>query len=201
MKTKIKEDLSKILKQALKKAAGIECDAKTLDLSFEIPREEKFGDLSTNIILKLAKEKKMAPRKLAEPVSAELQNIMSQSSLKERVSKVSIEGPGFINFHYSHHEISSVIGEIHELKADFGRPRAPQIKNILGPAGGSFQRRGQDLPGAPTEPGKARQELRLLDGRLVRAVWSAQAGHHYERGDRSDARTLDTRAAMECGDS
>ena len=56
----IKKELAKLLKEALRQGPGDPLSAEELESSFEIPREEKFGDLTTPIVLKLAKEKKCA---------------------------------------------------------------------------------------------------------------------------------------------
>lgn len=59
----------------------------------EVPREKNHGDFASNIALLLAKEARMAPRQIAEIISANLE-------LKDTdVEKVEIAGAGFINFY------------------------------------------------------------------------------------------------------
>ena len=58
----LKEELTALLLAALKE----ESPAADIVSSFETPREEKFGDLSTHIVLRLAKEMKRPPRPMAE---------------------------------------------------------------------------------------------------------------------------------------
>ncbi|TAA46834.1 MULTISPECIES: arginine--tRNA ligase [Corallincola] len=74
-------------------------------------RDKSHGDLATNLAMMLAKPAKMNPRQLAEQIIAKL-------PASERVAKVEIAGPGFINFFLD----SGFLGkQITEIVAD---PRA-----------------------------------------------------------------------------
>ncbi len=127
----IKEELSHLLSQALKACLGEEFADADIQASFETPREEKFGDTSTHIVLKLAKEKKRPPRPLAEELQKNLESLLGTSPLKARISKISVEGPGFINFYYSATEIAGVLLKINQEGKDFGKPKNLKKKNIL----------------------------------------------------------------------
>ncbi len=99
--------------------------------SFEVPRDEKFGDLSTNIALRLAKELKKSPRALAEEIQKKLEKILLAAEFKNRISKVTVEGPGFINFYFSQEEITFNLVLVEEKKELFGKPAPAKGKNIL----------------------------------------------------------------------
>ena len=60
----------------------------------ETPKYEKFGDISTNIAMLLAKEYKKNPRSLAETIIPYIERM-------DDIEKVSIDGPGFINIQFS----------------------------------------------------------------------------------------------------
>lgn len=60
------------------------------NFTVEVPKEEKFGDLSTNIAMVSAKEAGKNPRELATTIIEELSKI-------EYIEKSEIAGPGFIN--------------------------------------------------------------------------------------------------------
>lgn len=60
-------------------------------VQFEIPKEKKFGDLSTNVAFLLAPSAKMPPRKMAEII---IQNV---PAWPEDLDKVEIAGSGFVN--------------------------------------------------------------------------------------------------------
>src|SRR3989338_299037 len=127
----IKQALSKLLHEALQKVLGDFLSAAELEASFEAPPEEKFGDLTTPIVLKLAKEKKRAPRLLAQALAKTMEIGLKSFSLDSRISRISVEGPGFINFYYSAQEITSVLLRIKEEGGNFGKPSTAQKKKIL----------------------------------------------------------------------
>ncbi len=125
----IRQELSKQLQRVLSETfPGQPWDPGD---SFEVPREEKFGDLSTNIALRVAKDLKRSPRALAEEWLKELQGFLERPELKERVSKVTVEGPGFINFYFTLKEIASNLIFVEEKKETFGKPSLAKKKNIL----------------------------------------------------------------------
>ena len=82
---------------------------------FDKPKEEKFGDLSTNIAMLLAKDLKLPPRKIAEDIISKLEYD------KSLISKVDIAGAGFINFFISDDIYKKIISEILKEKDNFGR--------------------------------------------------------------------------------
>ena len=126
----IKKELTAWLSAAIRELPGIS-SPESLDLNFEVPREEKFGDLSTAIVLKLAKEAKKNPRALADELLKRLNASLPSSPLRSRLQRVSVEGPGFLNFYYSNEEISRVVSRIQEQKENFGKPAVASKKILL----------------------------------------------------------------------
>ena len=126
----IKKEISLIFLDALK-PYPVAVTAAEAEASLQAPKEEKFGDLSTHLVLKLAKEMKKPPRPLAEALSQELWQAIQNSPLKERLEKISVEGPGFLNFYYSLKEVTSVLSRIKKEGQDFGRPAVTEKRNIL----------------------------------------------------------------------
>lgn len=127
--TPIRQELAAFI-QATLKNLGHETSEADVIASIEVPTEEKFGDLTTNIILKLAKTAKTNPRALAEKFKAEFE-MTSGNSFKSRIDKIVVEGPGFVNFYYSNLEISSVLFKIHEEGEKFGKPIISKKKILL----------------------------------------------------------------------
>lgn len=85
------------------------------DFHFDKPKEEKFGDLSTNIAMLLAKDLKLPPRKIADEIISKLEYD------KSLISKVEIAGAGFINFFISEDYYKRTISGILVEKDNFGR--------------------------------------------------------------------------------
>lgn len=106
----MKQYLEKILTEVINKL-----NYPSKNIQFDKPKEEKFGDLSTNTAMLLAKELKTSPRKIAEEI---INNLEYDNKL---ISKVEIAGAGFINFFISDNfykdNVKAILGE----KDDFGR--------------------------------------------------------------------------------
>lgn len=86
-----------------------------VEISFEKPKIESHGDLSTNLALLAAKELKTKPRELAQRI---VESLKLDESL---VEKVEVAGPGFINFRFTNKYFVSSIAEVLNKGDDFGR--------------------------------------------------------------------------------
>lgn len=90
---------------------------KEIDITFEIPKEESHGDLSTNVALLLSKQLKKNPRQIAEEIK---NNIKIES---DKIDKIEIAGPGFINFYFNKKFITNVLNEIINEGDNYGRSK------------------------------------------------------------------------------
>ncbi len=126
----VKKELSRLFLETLK-AYPVTVTEAEAEASFQAPKEEKFGDLSTHLVLKLAKEMKKPPRALADALSKELWQAIQASPLAGKFSKITVEGPGFLNFYNSPNAIVSVLTRIKKEGPDFGRPSVSPKRNIL----------------------------------------------------------------------
>ncbi|MEO8664992.1 MAG: arginine--tRNA ligase [Ignavibacteria bacterium] len=106
----MKQYLEKILTEVFKKS-----DFPLKQFQFDKPKEGKFGDLSTNAAMLLAKELKAPPRKIAEEIISNLDYD------KELITKIEIAGAGFINFFLSDNIYKKELNTILEKKSDYGR--------------------------------------------------------------------------------
>ena len=66
----MKQYIQNLIKNSLNKL-GIEYNDEII---FTIPKDEKFGDLSTNIVLVLGKKLNINPKKLAEDIVNNIKN-------------------------------------------------------------------------------------------------------------------------------
>ena len=120
----MKETLTNILSGALKAIGAPE----NTPIEIEIPRELKFGDLSSPLAMGLAKELKKSPRAIAE-------DIVSNLPHREIFSAVDIAGPGFINFTFSPHFIQDKLNTVLKdgaasLRANIGQGKRVQIEYV-----------------------------------------------------------------------
>src|SRR5882757_8130854 len=86
------------MKQELEQAvAGAVKDLFDTDVSVELTRpDEQFGDYATNVALQLAKQVGKNPREIAETLSVKI-----RENLAEKITDVSVAGPGFLNLKLS----------------------------------------------------------------------------------------------------
>ncbi|MDR1475129.1 MAG: arginine--tRNA ligase [Holosporales bacterium] len=81
-----------LIKKALLQVAGKSGQQVLVsDGAVDVPKDLKFGDMSSNIAMVFAKKIGIPPRELAEDIAAILRN-------DDRILSVNIAGPGFINW-------------------------------------------------------------------------------------------------------
>ncbi len=101
-------------------------DIAAEELYLDLPKEERFGDLSSNVALRLAKTVKRPPAEVASGLLEVIKKNLEKAPLKDYLSQVKVEGAGFINFYFSdkffHECLRKVIArEKDALKADIGK--------------------------------------------------------------------------------
>lgn len=94
MKRKLESVISALLKEAY-----------SFDAPVELTRPvEKFGDYATNVALQLAKQLSKNPRELADEIAQKFRD-----SLADKISEVTVAGPGFINLKLTDEYLQSVL--------------------------------------------------------------------------------------------
>ena len=87
---------------------------KEIDLSFDVPKIESHGDLSSNAAMLLSKKLKRKPREIAE-------EIISNLSLDEKIIfNTEIAGPGFVNFFFTPEFVAGITSEVITRGDSFG---------------------------------------------------------------------------------
>lgn len=82
----MKQEIEQAVAAAVKDLFGVE-------VAIELTRpDEQFGDFATNVALQLSKQVGKNPREIGEQLAAEL-----RKALSDKVSEVSVAGPGFLN--------------------------------------------------------------------------------------------------------
>lgn len=114
----LEEDLYLRLKEVLQ-----EFKIQDLSLEIETPRSSKYGDLSSNIALKLSARLKKKPEQIAQLVIEKLRPLYVQE-----MEKIEYMPPGFINFHLSWNFLHSFLFSLLEegescLRNNLGKGR------------------------------------------------------------------------------
>jgi len=113
------------------------------DLYLDIPSDSRFGDLSTNIALRLSKPLKKSPFDIAKILSESVEKILANSPLKIYVKEVKPEGAGFLNFYldnsYFYQQLAAIITDAPEaLKPDVGKGKKVLIEFVSANPTGSL---------------------------------------------------------------
>jgi arginyl-tRNA synthetase len=96
------------------------------EANIEFPEREEHGDYSTNYALKEAKGKK--PKKFAEELVSKLEKDKKLSTL---ISKIEIEGPGFINFFVKKEVLIEEAGKIVAEGKEYGKLDIGKDKTVV----------------------------------------------------------------------
>ena len=91
-------------------------------LTFDKPRVEAHGDLTTNVAMLLAKSLGRNPRVVAQEIVTALR------VEPEYVSNVEIAGPGFINFRFTERFFNHRVGSVLSQGDAFGRTKSGEHK-------------------------------------------------------------------------
>ena len=121
MKDNIKKTLSQILEDLY---SQIEPEVKNLKISIQDNKEKEHGDLATNIAMVLAKPLKKNPKEIAEEIK---QNFV----LDEKIIKIEVAGPGFLNFFLSKDSHGEILEQIQKENKDFGKSGSKESKVLI----------------------------------------------------------------------
>jgi len=119
----IQDSLAQVIKDSLK---DLKLDrVYSEDLYLDTPTDPRFGDLSTNIALKLSKSIKKSPPEIAKNIADVIKQNLEKNPDRDYVKEIKVEGAGFINFYlndkYFYDKLKDVItkGKV-SLRKNFG---------------------------------------------------------------------------------
>ncbi|MDO8662015.1 MAG: arginine--tRNA ligase [Candidatus Omnitrophota bacterium] len=141
MKENIQEQVTNLIKSALKEA-GLD-PSLSEELYLDIPAESRFGDLSANVAMRLAKPLGKSPREIANNLIAEINKQIVKSSLKDDIKEIKVEGAGFINFYFSdkyfYEQLQDIVKrEKESLKVNLGEEKPVLIEFVSANPTGSL---------------------------------------------------------------
>ncbi len=112
----MKDYLEQLITQAIVRLQdeGILPQDLILDIQIERTRDQRHGDFASNSALVLAGKARCNPRQLAEQIIAAL-------PANDRIARMEVAGPGFINFHLAAHAFHEVIPAILAAGEAYGR--------------------------------------------------------------------------------
>ncbi|MDD5115462.1 MAG: arginine--tRNA ligase [Candidatus Omnitrophica bacterium] len=141
MHKNIQEELTALVRRSLK--AGKMDKFAGEEIALDFPTDERFGDFTTNIALKLSKELKSSPRQIALGLAELIEKEIRNSGLNGLIAQVKVEGAGFINFYlnadYFYAQLDRIISAGREaLKQDLGKGRKVLVEFVSANPTGSL---------------------------------------------------------------
>jgi len=141
MHKNILEELTALVSRALVKA-GLD-KLPPAEIIIDFPTDNRFGDFTTNIALKLSKLLKRPPRQIAGQLVEIIQGEIPESELKDSINQVKIEGAGFVNFYlepgYFYDQLGKIIAQGKEaLRIDTGKGKKVLIEFVSANPTGSL---------------------------------------------------------------
>ena len=108
---------------------------KKFDVEISLPKDKRFGNLSTNIAFQVAPILRNSPFNTAEKITKELQNLLSLSKKDSWIESIDVVKPGFINITYSRKFLNKLIKIIADSPSKFkphniGRKKKVQIEFV-----------------------------------------------------------------------
>jgi arginyl-tRNA synthetase len=98
---------------------------KTININFNVPNIASHGDLSTNAAMLLTKQLKRNPREIANEIVSNIEYA------KNKISKIEIAGPGFINFQFTSAYVTNIIKDVIDTKENYGRVEKHKGKKAM----------------------------------------------------------------------
>ncbi len=141
MKKDISLLLIEIIKDALR-AVGLDGVFKE-DIYLDLPSDSRFGDLSTNLALRLARFTQRPPAQIAGELIVNIEKYLEKNPLKDYIRQVKCEGAGFINFYlkdgYFYEQLNDIITKgKRALKTDIGEKKRVLIEFVSANPTGSL---------------------------------------------------------------
>ncbi|ACX51226.1 arginyl-tRNA synthetase [Ammonifex degensii KC4] len=118
----LRQEIREVLRQGLEKALAVTRSALSLPTTslppatLEVPREEGFGDFTTNLAFKLASRAGKPPREVAALLAEHF-----PSDASPYLDRLEVAGAGYLNFYLKPHWLEEALREILLKGEDYGR--------------------------------------------------------------------------------
>jgi len=116
MKEIIKNEIKEVIKEFISQNEnGQDFNFEELNFEINFSKDEKFGELSSNVAMILAGKLKMNPFELAKQIT----ELFGNRNI-ENIEKVEAVAPGYINFYLAKKYFNEKIGDIIKLDKKWG---------------------------------------------------------------------------------
>jgi arginyl-tRNA synthetase len=114
MLVNIRQQLQELIKQSLPSVETVPA------ILIDVPADKAHGELTCNIALQLSRLLKKSPMVIAQELLPQLQQNLSNHSLKNTFSKIEVKNPGFINFYFAPGGFYGILQEVLKERDSYG---------------------------------------------------------------------------------
>ncbi|MBF0523043.1 MAG: arginine--tRNA ligase [Candidatus Omnitrophica bacterium] len=125
----IRTQIQSVIKESLK--ATFPSLENFPESNLEIPVDKTHGDFCSSVALKSAKILKKSPMEIAQQIVVSIKSILQASPLKDKIYKVEVKAPGFINVFLSQKGFYEILSTILEKKGLYGESTLGEKKKVL----------------------------------------------------------------------
>jgi len=122
------EELKDLIQKSLQTCFKVKKDSPPIII--EIPKEKKYGEFTSNVAMQLTKVLRKPPFELATQLSEKIKMDLPRGPLKDKIQKVEVVHPGFINFYLSPDARYDLLVHVLKEKENFGRSTFGQKKKV-----------------------------------------------------------------------
>jgi len=116
MKNILQEKIGEVITEL--QVSGVFGNFVLPDILVERPKDDRFGEYTTNIALILARLAKKSPMDIAQILVDALQKTAKID--KQEIEKIDIVAPGYINFYFSQKVFSRIVETIRTQQQQYG---------------------------------------------------------------------------------
>ncbi|MFC1638132.1 arginine--tRNA ligase [Patescibacteria group bacterium] len=144
MKDKLVESIKEAIREIqLEDSSWDVFNVEEISVEVDYPKNEAFGDFTTNIAMVLASRLKRNPKEIAEKIAEAIKNISVSSDardgepsleehfLKRDIEKAEVVMPGYINFYLSRNVFSREIQNVLSEGDDYGKNDTLEGRKIM----------------------------------------------------------------------
>jgi len=127
---KISEALLAACKKYFKECLSKDIDfPKNIELSFQVTRDDKFGDLTSNAPMRLARASRSSPAEIGRKIISYFRDQVDRTELSGLVSEINLTG-GFINLRFAPEYYYQLLLFISRKKHNFGRSQEGSGRHV-----------------------------------------------------------------------
>lgn len=105
------------------------------ELFLDLPKDNRFGELTTNIALRISSQVKIPPFEVANAIVNQIKKFLKNNHLEDYIEEVKVQNPGFINFYlkddYFYKQLKNILlKEKGFAKSDLGKGKRVLIEFV-----------------------------------------------------------------------